>query len=99
MCVQLSNATVDSTLMAVEEKDIEHWKEPAGHTCYVYCPIEHFLLDTIKTISKPDPATVICWNNCNTCKTHVHVHTLQIGKKIITTYLLVKIIRLLRIAR
>ena len=29
ICVQYSHATVDLLLMAVDQKDIEHWKEPA----------------------------------------------------------------------
>ena len=30
VCVQYSHATVDLILMAVDQKDIEHWKEPAS---------------------------------------------------------------------
>ena len=29
ICVQYSYITVDLILMAVDQKDIEHWKEPA----------------------------------------------------------------------
>ena len=31
VCVQNSHATVDLILITVDQKDIEHWKEPASH--------------------------------------------------------------------
>ena len=50
--MQYSHATVDSLiLMAVDQKDIEHWKEPAVQVSWGILPF-YPLLDTIETISK-----------------------------------------------
>ena len=37
MCVQYDHATVDLILMAVNQKDIECWREPAVHISYGIC--------------------------------------------------------------
>ena len=50
-CVQYSHATVDLILMAVDQKDVEHWKEPAVHTSWGILPY-YPPLDTEQTISK-----------------------------------------------
>ena len=49
--MQYSHATVDLILMAVNQKDIEHWKEPAVQMSWGILPY-HLPIDTIETISK-----------------------------------------------
>ena len=50
--VQYSYATVDWILMAVNKKDIEHWKEPAVQMSSGVLPY-YPPLHTIQTINKP----------------------------------------------
>ena len=65
ICKQYSHAAVNLILMAVGQKDIEHWKEPEA-----YCPINNYDSKLHLSIKHMN----FMHNNFNTCMIQCSSH-------------------------